>query len=283
MANIDRLTLNGVQYTLVDSTVSTQIATATADYFDGAAYDSNSKRINFSHDGTVKAFVDATPFLVDGMIDTVEVKNASVITEYRIKDGETGESPITPEEYDELPAADKEKYEAHTESVPCLVITWNTDAGKQVVNIPLTEIFDPSNYYTKNETDTLLSAKANSSSLSNVAFSGDYDDLTNKPTIPAAQVQSDWNQADNTAVDYIKNKPNIPAGVVVDSALSTTSENPVQNKVITGALNNKANSADLASVATSGSYSDLSNAPYIPTLTYDSATSALVITTTPQS
>lgn len=59
-------------------------------------------------------------------------------------------------------------------------------------------------------------------------FDGDYDSLTNKPTIPAAQIQADWNQADNTSLDYIKNKPN------------------------------------LATVATSGSYNDLSNKPVIP-------------------
>lgn len=55
-----------------------------------------------------------------------------------------------------------------------------------------------------------LNAKADVSSLSTVATTGDYGDLLNKPTIPAAQVQSDWNQATTTAVDYIKNKPTIP-------------------------------------------------------------------------
>lgn len=55
-----------------------------------------------------------------------------------------------------------------------------------------------------------LSAKADVSSLATVATTGDYGDLLNKPTIPAAQVQSDWNQATTTAVDYIKNKPTIP-------------------------------------------------------------------------
>lgn len=55
-----------------------------------------------------------------------------------------------------------------------------------------------------------LNAKADSSSISAVGFSGDYDDLLNKPSIPAGQVQSDWNQTDTTAVDYIKNKPTIP-------------------------------------------------------------------------
>lgn len=38
---------------------------------------------------------------------------------------------------------------------------------------------------------------------------------------------------------------NIPEGVVVDSTLSTTSENPVQNKVITAELNNKIDDSDL--------------------------------------
>lgn len=49
--------------------------------------------------------------------------------------------------------------------------------------------------------------------LATVATSGSYNDLSNKP--------------------------NIPAGVVVDSALSSSSENPVQNKVIYSALGDK--------------------------------------------
>lgn len=69
-----------------------------------------------------------------------------------------------------------------------------------------------------------------SSDLATVATSGSYNDLSNKPTIPAAQVQSNWTQTTTTAVDYIKNKPT------------------------------------LAAVATSGSYNDLSNKPTIPTV-----------------
>lgn len=42
----------------------------------------------------------------------------------------------------------------------------------------------------------------------------DYNNFINTPTIPAAQVQSDWNEADNTKVDYIKNKPTIPAAQI---------------------------------------------------------------------
>lgn len=33
------------------------------------------------------------------------------------------------------------------------------------------------------------------------------DYIKNKPSIPESQIQSDWNQADNTQVDFIKNKP----------------------------------------------------------------------------
>lgn len=38
-------------------------------------------------------------------------------------------------------------------------------------------------------------------------FSGAYADLSGKPTIPAVQVQSDWNVTDNTSLAFIKNKP----------------------------------------------------------------------------
>lgn len=46
--------------------------------------------------------------------------------------------------------------------------------------------------------------------LHKVSKTGSYNDLLNKPSIPAAQIQSDWDQSDNTALDYIKNKPTIP-------------------------------------------------------------------------
>lgn len=54
-------------------------------------------------------------------------------------------------------------------------------------------------------------------------------------------VQADWNVTDSASDAYIKNKPTIPSGVSVDTALSSTSENPVQNKVINTALGSKAN------------------------------------------
>lgn len=54
-------------------------------------------------------------------------------------------------------------------------------------------------------------------------------------------VQSDWNETDDTSTSFIKNKPVIP---VVDSELSEISENAVQNKVVTAALNDKISKND---------------------------------------
>lgn len=70
---------------------------------------------------------------------------------------------------------------------------------------------DLSNYVTETELATELEGYVESTDLATVATSGSYNDLTNKPSIPAAQIQSDWNQTDNTAVDFIKNKPTIPS------------------------------------------------------------------------
>lgn len=76
-----------------------------------------------------------------------------------------------------------------------------------------------------------ISGKANSADLAAVATSGLYSDLSGTPTIPAAQIQSDWNQTNTEAKDYIKNKPTIPSGNIAQwfeissttfSALSST-------------------------------------------------------------
>lgn len=77
------------------------------------------------------------------------------------------------------------------------------------------------------------------------------------------------NQTGNATIDFDA----VSEDITVDSELSTTSENPVQNKVITNALNGKVNSSALATVATSGSYNDLSNKPTIPSEVTESTVS----------
>jgi hypothetical protein len=64
---------------------------------------------------------------------------------------------------------------------------------------------------TQTDLQNALNAKADTSSLADVATSGDYNDLTNLPTIPAAQVNSDWNAVSGVA--QILNKPTLPATV----------------------------------------------------------------------
>ena len=54
-------------------------------------------------------------------------------------------------------------------------------------------------------------------------------------------VQSDWNQSDDEADDFIKNKPTIPT---VDTALDATSENAIQNKAVKSALDDKVDAVD---------------------------------------
>lgn len=55
---------------------------------------------------------------------------------------------------------------------------------------------------------------ANLPALKTVAITGVYSDLTGKPTIPSAQIQSDWTQVDTGSLDYIKHKPTIPSAQI---------------------------------------------------------------------
>lgn len=56
--------------------------------------------------------------------------------------------------------------------------------------------------------------------------------------------QADWNETDETSPAYIKNKPTIPPVTIIDTELSETSTNAIQNKVVTAALADKVDIAD---------------------------------------
>lgn len=58
---------------------------------------------------------------------------------------------------------------------------------------------------------------ASGAGLSIVAITGSYSDLSNKPTIPAAQVNSDWNATSGVA--QVLNKPTVPK---IQSIATTT-------------------------------------------------------------
>ena len=97
----------------VEADLQNQINNLGNDKFDDAVYDSSAKTINFYAEGVVVATIDATDFIKDGMIDRVYIDN------------ETQE----------------------------LVIVWNAASGKDETRIPLSSIFNPDNYYTKDEID----------------------------------------------------------------------------------------------------------------------------------
>ena len=82
-----------------------------------------------------------------------------------------------------------------------------------------------------NETDT--SSKAyilHKPNLATVATSGSYNDLINKPTIPASPVQSNWNESDTSSLAYIQNKPTIPAAQVNSDWNSNSGVSQILNK-----------------------------------------------------
>ncbi len=90
--------------------------------------------------------------------------------------------------------------------------------------------------------------------MATVATSGDYDDLTNKPTIPAAQVNADWNAASGVA--QILNKPTIPDAQIQSdwNQTTTTAKDYIKNKPTIPDVTTK---ADKVSNATNGNFASL--------------------------
>lgn len=87
-------------------------------------------------------------------------------------------------------------------------------------------------------------------------FEPEWDKIANKPSTftPSAHTHTVSQITDFPTLGALASKDkvdesdlnfNIPEGVVVDSALSATSENPVQNKVITNTLSSYVKTADL--------------------------------------
>lgn len=114
--------------------------------------------------------------------------------------------------------------------------------------------------WTTTERPAYVQSNWNTTSSSDAAY------IRNKPSIPTktsdltndsgyitasdipAQVQSDWTEADTTSAAYIANKPNL-------ATVATT-----------GDYSDLLNTPTLAAVATSGDYTDLSNTPHIPVI-----------------
>lgn len=175
-----------------------------------AQYNSTDKKIYFYSGATTEnsvANIDATDFIKDGMVSNVEIKDV-------------------------------------TDSGSCLVITFNGDAGKQDINIPISTIFNPANYYQKSETsgstelNTAFGLKANVSDFT--AHTGNNDiHIT-------ADERTKWNDAATNSHTHA-NKSVLDTITTIDTELSETSNNLVVNSAITKVIedNEKITSASL--------------------------------------
>lgn len=105
--------------------------------------------------------------------------------------GMTGDVTLTASDVDALP---------DTTFIPTKVSELTNDSGY------ITSI--PSEYVTESELTTAISGKADTSSLSKVATSGSYTDLSNKPTIPTktSQLTNDSGYLTSVPVTSVNNK-----------------------------------------------------------------------------
>lgn len=138
--------VSGKLDTSIFQTYSGNNETVLASKFAGATWNSTDKKIYFydnaSATGTALAYIDGTDFVKDGFLQSVTIENKVI----------------------------------SGESVPCLVFIWNTDAGIQETDIPLSGIFDPTNYVSVDTftaytaaTDTVLGGKASQSDLDSLS------------------------------------------------------------------------------------------------------------------
>ena len=188
-----------------------------------AEYISNNKIINFKNiDGTVISSIDATDFIKDGMVDNVKVENGY------------------------------------------LVITFNTDSGKEAISIPLTDIFDPANYYTKSEVNTALSGKVDNAAFN--TLSGDVYSISGDVVTISGSVETVRQEITTISGDsYTKQEVN----TAIDAATSGKADTSVvtahtANTTVHVTASEK--QAWNAKSDFSGDYNDLTNKPTIPSL-----------------
>lgn len=134
--------------TSAETVLSNRLDNVENNKFDDVDYDSSAKTINFYASGSVVKSLDATPFVKDGMIDNVYV------------DHETNE----------------------------LVIVWNTEAGKEETRIPLSDIFNPDDYYTKAEVNAIAEEERERAISAETALGERIDDIISGAT-PIAKLE----------------------------------------------------------------------------------------------
>lgn len=186
---------------------------------------------------------------ISGKANTADLATVATSGSYN----DLSDQPTIPEAYDDTALVARV---TALENAPAPVTSYNDLTDKPDLSVYLTEHQD-------------ISGKANTADLATVATSGSYNDLEDKPTIPEAYddtalagrvtaVESsvsaltadapaaldtlkeiaDWIAADETGTAALVGRVSAleAAQITVDDAMSDTSENPVQNKVVLGAI-----------------------------------------------
>lgn len=182
-----------------------------ASYADSVKYDTNAKEMKFYHGGTGGTEVfsfDASPFLVDGMIQSVSITTIS-----------SGGS-----------------------DVEVLQIVWNSDAGSQITNIPLTAIFDPSNYYTTAQTQAYVTAYTYDKQTidDKITQSGTFDPTqyyTTANTYSKTEVNGLLDDKADTATTYTKSEVDTALGGKQATLVSGTNIKTVGGNSLLGSGN----------------------------------------------
>ena len=176
-----------------------------------AEYVASAKTINFMNiSGTVISSIDATDFVVDGMIEDVRIDTIS--------------------------------------GVSYLVIDFNTESGIEDIEIPLSDIFNPDNYYDKTAIDNIVSGLNES-----INAKADDSDLAEDERVIAEAFNDINDKIDTISGDVQSISGNVlSSGDVqtqIDSSISgkvDTSDFETYSASVETALSGKANDSDLA-------------------------------------
>ena len=173
-------------------------------------------------------------YLISGEADAITGVKGNKETTYR-----TGNVNLTPADIGALPD------DTEIPVVPTNISAFYNDAGYLTQHQSLTD------YPKKTE-------------LANVATSGDYTDLINTPTIPSTEGLATETYVQNKIAEVVNSAPGTLD--TLNELAQALGNDPNFATTMATELGKKANTANLATVATSGSYNDLSDTPTIPSV-----------------
>lgn len=173
-------------------------------------------------------------YLISGEADTITGVKGNKETTYR-----TGNVNLTPADIGALPDT------TEIPTVPTNIGAFDNDVGYLTQHQSLTD------YPKKTE-------------LANVATSGDYTDLINTPTIPSTEGLATETYVQNKIAEVVNSAPGTLD--TLNELAQALGNDPNFATTMATELGKKANTANLATVATSGSYNDLSDTPTIPSV-----------------